>query len=157
MPSEHRNRTSYRNPTRPRGQHLSERERTEILTLYYHAQWNKSKIIRTLKLARSTVQLYITEGYYTPRKLHGRPLMLTIRRRMKLIKRATQDGFHRRLSYQSIAALEGIQGCRRTLTKAFIQARYNRRVAKKKPLLTDKAIGDRLAWAHLHKHWDFDI
>ena len=157
MPGQHKNRTSYRDPDRPRGQHLSERERTEILTLYHRAKWNQSQIARQLRLARTTVRLCITEGNYTPRKPQGRPPMLTVRRRMKLIKRATQDGYHRRLSYQSIAALEGIQACRRTLTRAFIQAGYNRRVAKKKPLLTDKHQTDRLAWARKHEHWDFDM
>jgi IS30 family transposase len=120
MPGKHLNRTSYRDPNRPRGQHLTERERTEILTLHHRAQWSRHHIARELRLAISTVSLCIKQGYYTPRKPHGRAPLLTIRRRSKLIKRATQDGFHRRLSYQAIAALEGIQACRRTLTRAFI-------------------------------------
>jgi transposase len=128
MPGQHRNRTSYRDPARPKGQKLSERERTQILTLYYIAGWNKSMIAQQLRLAHSTVRLYIKEGYYTPRKPRGRLPMLTIRRRNRLIRRVTQDGFHRRLSYQSIAYLKGIEACRRTLTKAFIQAGFNRRV-----------------------------
>jgi transcriptional regulator with PAS, ATPase and Fis domain len=89
MPGQHKNRSSYRDPTRLKGKHLSKRECTQILTLYHHAQWNKSQIARELRLARSTVQLCIQEGYYTSRKPKGRPLMLTIRRRSKLIKRAT--------------------------------------------------------------------
>jgi transposase len=157
MPGKHLNRKSYRDPDRRRGQHLTERERTEILTLYNHAGWNQSQIARELRLAISTVRLCIKEGYYTPRKPRGRPPLLTIRRRYRLIKRATQDGLHRRMSYQTIAALEGIQACRRTLTRAFIQAGYNRRVAKKKPLLTDKQQADRLAWAQAHAHWDFEM
>jgi transposase len=82
--------------------------------------------------------------------------MITIRRRCRLVKRATQDGFHRRLSYQTIASLEGIAGCRRTLTDAFIRSGYNRRVAQKKPWLSDKHQADRLAWAQLHKDWTIE-
>jgi hypothetical protein len=97
MPGKHKNRKSYRDPDRPRGQRLSERERTQVLTLYQLAGWNKSQIARQLRLPHSTVRLVIQEGNYTPLKPPGRPFMLTIRRRHRLIKRATQDGFHRRL------------------------------------------------------------
>ncbi len=157
MPGKHKNRKSYRDPDRPRGQRLSERERTQVLTLYQLAGWNKSQIARQSRLPHSTVRLVIQEGNHTPRKPPGRPFMLTIRRRHRLIKRATQDGFHRRLPLEYIAKLEGIQACRRTLFKAFAQENYHRRVAKEKPLLTEDRRKAQLQWAKEHESWDFNM
>lgn len=156
MPGKHKNRQSFRDPERPKGQRLSERERTQILTLYHLAEWNKTQIARKLRLARSTVILCIQEGYYTPRKPPGRPFMLTIHRRHRLINRATQDALHRRMPLEQIASIEGIQACRRTLFQAFKCERFFRRIAVEKPLLTEAHRAARLQWAIRHQQWDFE-
>src|SRR5690349_1509726 len=59
MPGKHTNRTSYRDPARPRGQRLTHTERVEMLTLYNRAGWTKRRIARELKLAQSSVRLVI--------------------------------------------------------------------------------------------------
>jgi len=64
------------------------------------------------------------------------------------------DAYHRRLCFQEIAALEGIDTCRRTLVEAFKKERYFRRVATEKPLLTDAHKKARLEWAQLHVNWE---
>ncbi|KAF2178961.1 hypothetical protein K469DRAFT_323846 [Zopfia rhizophila CBS 207.26] len=45
MPGKHRNRQSFRSAARPRGQRLSECERTQIITLYNIAGWNKPQLL----------------------------------------------------------------------------------------------------------------
>ncbi|KAF2176442.1 hypothetical protein K469DRAFT_28177 [Zopfia rhizophila CBS 207.26] len=119
MPGKHKNRQSFRDPVRPRGQRLSEYERTQVLTLYNTAGWNKTVIARELGLAHSTVRLCISEGYFTPKRPPGRRPILTTGKRRRLIHRATLDAYHRRLSYDEIAQLEGLNLCRRSLLKAF--------------------------------------
>ncbi len=136
MPGKHKNRKSYRDLEVPRGTHLSEAQRIEILTLFHRAKWNQTRIAKELRLARSTVQLTIKRGICTPTKPAGRPLMLTTRKRHCLIQRATLDAFHRRMTYEEISQIEGISACRRTLTKAFEKEQYHRRKAAEKPLLT---------------------
>jgi IS30 family transposase len=74
MPGKHKNRRSLADPLRPRGQHLSERERTQIITLYTIAKWNKTQIARELRLARSTVGSCIRSGKLVPTKPPGRKL-----------------------------------------------------------------------------------
>src|ERR1700761_7596153 len=115
MPGKHRNRKSYADPDRPRGQHLTQTERTQILTLYHTANWNKSQIAKKLRLALSTVRLCIQTGISTPQKPNGRPPNLIIRKRQRLIQRATLDAAYRRMIFEEIAELEGIQACRRSL------------------------------------------
>jgi transcriptional regulator with PAS, ATPase and Fis domain len=85
MPGEHRNRKSYRDSTIPRGTHLSKAQRAEILTLFYRARWNKSKIAKELRIARITVILTIRRGICTPKMPVGRPFLLTMRKRRRLI------------------------------------------------------------------------
>jgi transcriptional regulator with PAS, ATPase and Fis domain len=77
MPGQHKNRKSYRDTDVPRGTHLSEAQRIEILTLFHRAKWNKSQIAKELRIARSTVQLTIKRGIYTSTNPAGRPLLLT--------------------------------------------------------------------------------
>jgi len=52
-----------------------------------------------------------------------------------------------------IARDEGIQLSSRTLRKAFAREGYHRRHAREKPLLTDKQMEARLAWAYEHVSW----
>ena len=103
MPGKHKNRKSYADPDRPRGQHLTERERVQILTLYNMAKWNLSQIARELRLARTTVQRCVRSGVCTPKRPIRRKPILTTRKRRRLIHRATLDAYHRRLSYEEVA------------------------------------------------------
>jgi transposase len=155
MPGKHKNRKSYASPSRTRGQKLTERERTEILTLFNRAHWSRHHIARELRISLSTVRLVINSGVFTPLKQLGRRPILTTQKRRRLVRRATINALHRRKTFQQIAQLEGIQVCNRALYKAFEKEGFFRRKATSKPLLTDKHKADRLAWALVHVNWDF--
>src|ERR1700760_2828135 len=96
MPGKHRNRRSFASPSRGHCQRLTERERTEILTLFAIAKWSKQAIARELRIARSTVINCIKQGFHTPFKAPGRKPKLTTMKRKFLIARATQNAEHRR-------------------------------------------------------------
>ena len=83
--------------------------------------------------------------------------MLTTRKRKRLVWRATLDAEHRRLTYEEIAHIEGINACRRTLTKAFEKECYHRRKAAEKPLLTPAHMTRRTNFANHHKEWEFNM
>jgi transposase len=161
MPGQHKDRQRYRKPYRDSdilsGTHLSEAQRVEILTLFHRAGWNKTKIAKELQIAHSTVRLTIKRGICTPTKPIGRHVMLTARKRRRLIQYATKDALHRRLCYTEVAFLAGISACRRTLTKAFETKQYYRRKAAEKPLLTPIHMVKRTTFAELHKQWQFDM
>ena len=158
MPGKHKNRKSYADPERPSGRRLTERERAQILALYSIAKWNRARIARELKIAHSTVRSAIRRGFCTPPpKPSGRPPILTTRKRRRLVQRATLDAFHRRLSYEEIAKIEGINVCRRSLFTAFEKEKYHRRAAQEKPLLTEAHMAARLQWAKAHENWDINM
>jgi hypothetical protein len=83
--------------------------------------------------------------------------LLTTRKRWKLVERATKDAFHRRMIYEEIAQIEGIQACQRTVTAAFEKKMFHRRIAAEKPFLTPAYKIARLVWARVHVHWDFNM
>jgi hypothetical protein len=89
----------------------------------------------------------------TPTKQLGRKPNLTSLIRERLIARATLDAAHRRMTYEEIAQLEGIQAGQKALVAAFQKESYHRRVATAKPLLTQSHKQARLAWAREHLEW----
>jgi transposase len=153
MPSLHRTRDASKQSNSSGNSRLSYRQRIEILTLHNYAGWSHTHISSTLSIPRSTVRRTIAIPE-TPKKPQGRPPILNTPIRKRLIQRATIDGYHRKLAYLEIAALEEISACKRTLQKAFEKERYFRRVATEKPLLTEKHMRDRLEWAYCHKDWN---
>jgi transposase len=151
MPGKHKNRKTTRSPSRPIGQPLTERERTQILTLHSIAGWPIRQIARELRLAYSTVSLCVKSGVFTPKKQVGRKPILTTQKRRRLIARATRDALHRRMPLGQIAHLEGVQVCSKSLHVAFEKEGFFRRKATHKPLLTDEHKAARLAWAIRHR------
>ncbi|KAF2183513.1 hypothetical protein K469DRAFT_208922 [Zopfia rhizophila CBS 207.26] len=81
MPGKHKNRKSYRDPNRQRGQHLDDRERAKILTAFYDWGHSKRAIARKYGLAESTVRACIKSGIWTPQKPAGRKPILTTQKR----------------------------------------------------------------------------
>ena len=73
--------------------------------------------------------------------------------RERLVARATLDAAHRRMTFQEIAWVEGVQASRKALVAAFKMESYCRRVATSKPLLTEAQKQARLAWAIEHLSW----
>ena len=129
IPGKHKDRQSYTDLDRPHGQHLTERERTQLNTLQSIAHWGKRAITRELHLPYTTILRCVASGCVTPpSKPIGRRPLLTTRKRKRLVDRATLDVFHR-LSYEEIAQIEGIQACSRSLKVAFENEQFHRRIA----------------------------
>lgn len=107
-------------------------------------------------LPRTTVQSVLKSGVEVSKKPAGRKPAIMDKTRTRLIARATLDAAHRRMPYTEIARLEGVQAGRKALMAAFNMEAYGRRVATKKPMLTDAQKQARLAWATAHLNWKFE-
>jgi transposase len=83
----------------------------------------------------------------------GRKRAITDKIRRRLVARATLHAAHRRMKYEDIARLEGVQAGRKALLTAFRMESYGHRVATAKPLLTEAQKQVRLAWATEHLSW----
>lgn len=142
-----------RNPNRVPGTRLTYKERCRIFTLAELTKWSAEVIATSMGLPRSTVQSVLKSGIEEVKKQVGRKPAITDEIRKRLIARATLDAVHRRMPYERIAQLEGVQAGRKALMAAFKKESYGRRVATAKPLLTQAQKQARLAWAIEHLHW----
>lgn len=124
MPSLHRVRQNQNTSTRKRprdsvtpssvpGTRLTLRQRVDILTLRNDAGWGYTRISTSLNIPRSTVRRTIQHPEM-PEKPRGRVPNLNNPKRQGLIRRATAD-----VPITDIAAIEGMDACRRMLRAAF--------------------------------------
>lgn len=134
---------------------LTYEQRVQCRTLYQIAGWSYDAISQRLAIPRSTVRLAISTPI-TPPPPPGRPPVCRTSTRKRLIKRATIDAIHRRLPLEAIAEIEGVTACRETLIKTFEREGYHRRIARRKPLLTEKHKQHRLEFAKEHVNWSQD-
>ena len=89
-------------------------------------------------------------------KLIGRRPIIDSPTRQRLVFAASQDAEHRRMPMIEVARELGIEAAKKTIRKAFQKEGYARRVARKKPLLTQAQKEARLEWALQHRHWTAD-
>jgi hypothetical protein len=118
-PAPPRHRRQNLDPNRAPGTHLTFRKRSQIFSLYRFARWHYISIANSLKLPHTTIWSAIKSYTATPRKPISRPPMLNTPLQKRLVTRATINAYHRRIIYEEIAKLEGIQAYRRTLNAAF--------------------------------------
>jgi hypothetical protein len=128
-------------------------ERCSIFILSKLLHWKAETITNVTGVPRSTVQSILKAGIGMPRKPVGRRPLINDEVCKRLIARATLNAAHRRLPYEEIARLEGIQCGRKALVAAFRAESYHRRVATSKPLLNEGQKQARLAWAMEHLSW----
>jgi transposase len=130
-------------------------EKGQIYGLYKHAHWPLKQIAAALDSTKGAISKVITrleaEPRTPPRK--GRPPAVTTRKRQRLVKRLTADAHSRRLRLDILAYQEGLEHCTATIRQALLKEGYKRRVARKKPWLTQAHKDKRLRWALEHVHW----
>ena len=94
------------------GTKLTYKQRCRIFTLSDLLGWKQEAIATSMRLPRTTVQSVIHSMMEAPTLQLGRKPNLTDRIRKRLVARATLDAAHRRMTYNEIAQLEGIQAGR---------------------------------------------
>ncbi|PSN59239.1 hypothetical protein BS50DRAFT_260293 [Corynespora cassiicola Philippines] len=143
----------HRDPSRKPGTRLTYKQRCRIFMLSELPHWSIEAIAVATGLARTTVQSVLKSGTEVPKVPAGRKPAITDKVRERLVARATLDANHRRMKYEDIARLEGVQAGRKALVAAFKMESYGRRVATSKPLLTELQKQVRLTWATEHLSW----
>jgi len=113
--------------------------RHKIRALKHYAHWPYRQISAATGVALSTVYR-IAHPPLTPTqsKLRGRHAILRTPHRKKLIDLATSSAENRRKPYLEVARMAGLTACDRTLRRTMASAGYHRRVARKKPYLSNK-------------------
>ena len=83
----------------------------------------------------------------------GRKAAFTPEVKQLLIETATGSSYNRRLPLSEVAKLAGVKASDRTLRRIFRSQGYNRRVARVKPFLDEKAKQKRLDWGLRFQDW----
>jgi hypothetical protein len=125
-------------------------DRLRIHTLYYDAGWEIDDIILQLNLTRRQVE-YALDHRPTPQKhLRGRHLLLNTPKHKDLINWATADAQNRRVAWADIPAYLGWACGVKAIRSAFKKEGYVRRIARRKPPISEANRIIRLQWAREH-------
>ena len=139
------------------GQRIDSYKRGQIVALHRFAHWSQHQIAHTLQISRTTVRRIVHQSEHgeprTPPRPKGRPPVCTTRKRSRLIDRLRLSTENRRLPLDQLARLKHLHYDIRTLRKALEKEGYSRRIARSKPLLTEKQKERRLQWARDHLNW----
>jgi transposase len=139
------------------GQRIDSYKRGQIVALHRFAHWSQHQIADTLQISRTTVRRIVHQSEHgeprTPPRPKGRPPVCTTRKRSRLVDRLRLSTENRRLPLDQLARLEHLHYDIRTLRKALEKEGYSRRIARSKPLLTEKQKERRLQWARDHLNW----
>jgi transposase len=130
-------------------------EKGQIYGLHKHAHWPLQRIATALDTTKGAVSKIIhrveSEPQTPTRK--GRPPVITTRKRQRLVNRLSTDAQSRRLKLEHLAQLEGLNHHHKTIAKALDKEGYHRRIARRKPWLSQTHKEARLKWAQDHVNW----
>ena len=111
----------------------------KIRALKHLAHWPYRQISAATGVALTTVYRIAHPPVTPPHKnMRGRHNILRTPHREKLISLATASAENRRKPYLEIAHMAGLTACDCTLRRTMSSAGYHRRVARKKPFLSNK-------------------
>lgn len=130
------------------------------LIVYFHNQGEAHRsIAEKVGCGKSTVNDVLrrleTTGTTSPSKRPGRPKIFDMQAQSSL-KRLATTGKNRRLSASQLRDLwekKKTVVSTKTIRRALKDIGLRSCVARRKPLLTDTQIANRLAWALEHQHW----
>lgn len=88
--------------------------------------------------------------------LIGRAPIIDTPTRRRLVFALQQDAEHRRMPMVEVAREIGLEAGKHAVETAFAREEYNRRVARKKPYLSQQHKERRLQWALARRHWTAD-
>lgn len=136
---------------------LSENERSEVIGLWKGRKSTReiAKIVnRPQSTVNSIIQRYKRRGNVADAERRGRPKILTDRDKRKIIKDVKSD---RAMSLDELTNKFqenlNISISRNTIRSALHELGYYGRVAKKKPLVSEKNRRKRLFWCYKRRKW----
>jgi hypothetical protein len=128
-------------------------DRLRVQTLYYDAGWSIDDIILQTNLTRCQVE-YALQHRPTPQKHNsGRHLLLNTPQRKYLINWVTANAQNRRVAWSDIPKSLGWNCSLKAIRAAFKKEGYVRRIARRKPPISEENRRIRLQWAIEHQNW----
>jgi len=146
---------------RPKGstgtKQLSTEERQRIRTLYFDGYLSQSLIQERTGFTKAQIQTAIRANDATASRSSGRPATITPQQEEELVEFVCGSKRNRRMGYLelSMALFAGMLGMY-VIKRALYRLGFRRRIARRKPPLSEKNQRLRVAWAEEHKNWTFE-
>ena len=143
---------------RPRGsggtKQLTTEERMRVRILYFDASKSQAEIHSITGYTKAQIRTAIRADDATAGRSTGRPRTLTPKQEDELVQYVTSSKKARRMGFLelSMVLFAGTYGMW-LIKHALYRLGFRRRVARKKPPITEKNRKLRLAWAQEHEHW----
>lgn len=143
---------------RPKGssgtKQLTTEQRQRVRTLHFDAHLSQAQIYQITGYTKAQIRTAIRANDATAGRSPGRPRALTTAQEEELVEFVTASKKNRRMGYIELAAIMfagifGIWAIKNTLYRLG----FRRRVARKKPPITEKNRVLRLNWALEHQDW----
>lgn len=146
---------------RPKGssgtKQLTTAERQRIRTLYFDGNCSQAFIHERTGYSKHQIRTAIRADDATAGRSSGRPRTLTPEQEVELVEFITASKRNRRMGFLELSTIifNGIFGMW-LIKNALYRLGFRRRVARRKPPLSEKNRQARLAWAEAHKDWTFE-
>ena len=124
------------------------RDQRRDVQLLHNIGWSYSQIHR--HTSHSIRQIRTAYQKATPCKRSGRPPILTQAQIEDLVEFVCASATNRRMSYQKLSEVIEFGVKKQTIRSALLREGFHRRLAMRKPPITEKNRVLRLAWAHEH-------
>lgn len=147
-------RTPHPPPQRTRASDLTRDQRRDIVLLR-SLGWKYKDIERFTKATYSQVQTACTSRA-TPTKRPGRPPLLTQAQIEELVDFVCASQQNRRMSYEQLANTLDFGVGRHAIRTALLKEGFHRRLAMRKPPISEKNRQIRLQWATDHVNWTME-
>lgn len=142
-------------PKTPRKQ-CSRDTRLQIQTLYAYAGFTQDEIALQLNLTRNQVRYALAHRLTPQKKNCGRKALLNTPQRKQLVEWVTASSINRAVQWKNIPEILGWECGEKAIRAAFKKEGFVRRIARRKPPLTERHKRDRLQWAWEHIFWTDD-
>jgi transposase len=138
-------------PSTPKRTQLTRDDRRSV-HLLRSLGWSYVRISKHLHCTERQVQ-WTCQHPATPKKRVGRPTKLNAQQVEKLIEFVTASRTGRRMSYSKLATTLNFGCSEHAIRSALKREGFTRRLAMRKPPISEKNRVLRLAWAHEHINW----
>lgn len=145
---------------RPEGQktkHLTSRDRQRIRTLFFDAKCSQVQIQEITGATPMQVRGAIRASSPTPRMRSGRPLTITYDQQEQLVQFVMSSKESRRMTFLelSMRLFEG-EFSQYVIRRTLYRHGFRRRVARRKPPISEKNRLLRIEFAQKYKNWSID-
>ncbi len=130
------------------------RDQRRDIQLLSSIGWSYSQIRKHTKATISQIRTALIKA--TPRKRSGRPPLLTQAQVEELVEFVCASSTNRRMSFQKLAEVMDFGAKKDAIRTALLREGFHRRLAMRKPPITEKNRRLRLAWAHEHVNWSIE-